>query len=75
MATGPEHYCEAERLITEANHVAHRDAQRGDGMLAAAHVHATLALAAATALNSHMAVHHDDPEIAAWREAAGVADV
>lgn len=38
MATGTEHYQEAERLLRE------------QGKLAAAQVHATLALAAATAL-------------------------
>ena len=49
--TGPEHYREAERLLG--------DASRADGIivmpnpqaLAAAQVHATLALAAATAVN------------------------
>jgi hypothetical protein len=47
--TGPENYREAERLIDEANHVGHSDPRRSDGMIAAALVHATLALAAATA--------------------------
>ncbi|MFD9630142.1 hypothetical protein [Streptomyces violascens] len=49
--TGPEHYREAERLLTEAA------AEGAEGTyfvrpesLAAAQVHATLALAAATAL-------------------------
>ena len=49
MMTGPEHYEEAERLIEVANEVGHEDPQRGHGILAAAQVHATLALAAATA--------------------------
>jgi hypothetical protein len=46
--TGPEHRTEAERLITEANRVGHRDPQRGDGILRAAQVHATLATIPAT---------------------------
>lgn len=46
--TGPEHYREAEALLTSAS----RNFLRGDdtsSALAAAQVHATLALAAATA--------------------------
>lgn len=49
---GPEHYAEAERLITEArgehgdNYV---DSEARDARLAEAQVHATLALVAATA--------------------------
>ncbi|MGS2645928.1 hypothetical protein [Streptosporangium sp. G12] len=71
---GPFHFREAERLIEEANHVGHNDPQRGDGILLAAHVHATLALAAATALTGSMAAQSyiDEPEIRAWHEAAGV---
>lgn len=58
--TGPEHYREAERLL-----------ERGTAeSITEADVHATLALAAATAL-----MHDDDstmPEdFTAWREAAG----
>lgn len=68
--TGPEHYAEAERLIEEANHVGHEDAARGDGIIAAAHVHATLALAAATALNDHDS-GTPLPEWHHWRVAAG----
>jgi hypothetical protein len=70
---GPFHFREAERLIEKANDVGHRDPQRGDGILLAAHVHATLALAAATALTGSMAAqsYTDEPEIRAWHEAAG----
>lgn len=71
---GPEHYREAERLIS--------DATDNDGdisatdefvtaTLAAAQVHATLALAAATALNDAeegMALADNR----AWKNAAGV---
>lgn len=50
--TGPEHYTEAERLITPGVY----DEDGDEGLLvpdiALAQVHATLALAAATALNS-----------------------
>jgi predicted HicB family RNase H-like nuclease len=52
MASGPEHYREAERLLEQAE-VDARDPMRKyaeDGnVIAAAQVHATLALAAATA--------------------------
>lgn len=85
MASSVDHYREAERLREEADHWLNADAgwranlssddriARRNSDLLAAQVEATLALAAATALNSHMAMHHDDPEIAAWREAAGVS--
>ncbi|MFE5215985.1 MULTISPECIES: hypothetical protein [unclassified Streptomyces] len=50
MASGPEHYEEAEQLLAAA-----ADTDMGSDLeryrLAAAQVHATLALAAATALN------------------------
>jgi hypothetical protein len=45
--TGPEHYREAERLLTLADGF---DVSDAAVTLAAAHAHATLALAAATAL-------------------------
>ncbi len=64
--TGPEHYREAEQRMRAS------DWQRQEGFLKTAmheavmaQVHATLALAAATALNSHT-------EWSAWREVAGV---
>ncbi|MFB7711642.1 hypothetical protein [Streptomyces sp. NPDC056105] len=76
--TGPEHYREAEKLLGYAEA---RDAeQRGDAedmsLLAEAQVHATLALAAGTALAnadrsaSAEYVRYDGAE---WRRAAGVA--
>ena len=46
MATGPEHYREAERLL----YLAQGEAWPAAAQLA--HVHATLALAAATALST-----------------------
>lgn len=44
--TGPEHYQAAERLL--------KDKHRDDSTVAEAQVHATLALAAATALGARM---------------------
>ena len=68
MATGPEHYREAEKLLTAANRrIIGNDAEwlhppvRRAELRAEAQVHATLALAAATASR--------DP-ITAWREPA-----
>lgn len=63
--TGPDHYRAAEEHLVVA-----RKAEIGSNgeryNLAAAQVHATLALAAATALNG------TEPDRAAWRDAAGV---
>lgn len=56
MATGPEHYRRAEELLA-------RDGPLTGEVLATAQVHATLALAAATALVGG--------EADAWREVAG----
>jgi hypothetical protein len=76
MATGPEHYREAEQL-TES--VTIRDALSGrrilmpgdhGDVLALAQVHATLALAAATALASADSMYYHDAE--AWEDAAGL---
>jgi hypothetical protein len=51
--TGHEHYVEAERLLTDAGKIVRRaddECPEADRMIAEAHVHATLALAAATAM-------------------------
>lgn len=56
MATGPEQYREAERLAERAHHFTYGDGGdpiTGAALAAEAQVHATLALAAATALNDH----------------------
>lgn len=53
MASGPEHYRAAERLADQANHFTYGDGAdptTGAALAAEAQVHATLALAAATAL-------------------------
>lgn len=65
--TGPEHYRKAERLL--------RNEYRTDRSIAEAQVHATLALAAATALSdpTRSAARAPLPEWNAWKQAAGVA--
>jgi hypothetical protein len=66
--TGPDHYREAERLLTELVSInpgggeMHRASEVA---LAAAQVHATLALAAASAVGTSAA------ESRAWADAAG----
>jgi hypothetical protein len=75
--TGPEHYREAERLLAGThfqiegepfyNHPSERD-------IAAAQVHATLALAAATATGAAATAYAADInlyDVAAWERAAG----
>jgi hypothetical protein len=64
--TGPEHYCESERLLKVAAKSPSGE-QRVD-CLAAAQVHATLALAASTAIPT--ARTHLLAEMKAWSEAA-----
>ena len=69
MASGPEHYEEAERLITMARTTRPDDLYGGYTetqaaiILAEAQVHAALALAAATVLG--------EAELREWREMAG----
>ncbi|MFJ1858796.1 hypothetical protein ACIOHA_15975 [Streptomyces anulatus] len=75
---GPQHYREAERLAERAHHFTYGDG--GDPVTGAAfateaQVHATLALAAATAMQA--AVDGSEPgmsggEFHAWYEVAGV---
>ncbi|MDX3109710.1 hypothetical protein [Nonomuraea angiospora] len=80
MATGSDHYREAELLLNRAGCDTAEDAyiespsEANTMLLTAAQVHATLALAAATALTGSGCGYLDDPEIRAWREAAGVPD-
>ncbi|MFP3990688.1 hypothetical protein U9R90_25125 [Streptomyces sp. E11-3] len=78
MATGPHHYREAEWLAERAHHFTYGDGGDpvvGAALAAEAQVHATLALAAATAMQA--AVDGSEPgmgspEFAAWYSAAGV---
>jgi hypothetical protein len=77
--TGPEHYREAERHLSAASYT---HGPGGDPVhpvaaahyLAMAQVHATLALAAATALNDNAADAGGLPleDFNEWAEAAGV---
>lgn len=72
--TGPEHYRAAERLADRANHFTYGDGNDpvvGAALAAEGQVHATLALAAATAL---MAVTEEASlaDYDAWREVASV---
>jgi hypothetical protein len=75
--TGPEHYAEAERLLTEAAglQVDYEDASALP-LLTRAQVHATLALTAATALNPAGEDFVQDkywPEYKAWAKVCSVA--
>lgn len=80
MASGADHYREAELLLHRAGCATAEDAyiespsEANTMLLAAAQAHATLALAAATALTGSGCGYLDDPEIKAWRAAAGVGD-
>ncbi|MBO0802378.1 MAG: hypothetical protein J2P25_04805 [Nocardiopsaceae bacterium] len=70
MATGPEHYREAEALIGHAEKAEDRGADDVAALnLRYAQVHATLALAAATAISrtDDMPVHDGDE----WLRKAG----
>ncbi|MFF8901718.1 hypothetical protein ACF082_30035 [Streptomyces lydicus] len=75
---GPQHYREAERLADRAHHFTYGDGGdpvTGAALAAEAQVHATLALAAATAgQTSVFAFAHDinDADVDAWMRVAGV---
>lgn len=72
--TGPEHYREAERLLVES-HAELRPYDEGpceaDRTIAEAQVHATLALAAATALVDETPRSDSHSEYRAWSTVAG----
>lgn len=76
--TGPEHYREAERLADRAHHFTYGDGGdpvTGAALATEAQVHATLALAAATAMQA--GVDGCEPgmgsaEFHEWYQAAGV---
>lgn len=61
--TGPEHYRKAERLL--------RDEYRTDRSVAEAQAHATLALAAATALIDETPRSDSFANYQAWQDVAG----
>lgn len=78
MATGPEHYREAERLLQLAHHFTYgdgADSVTGAALATEALGHATLAQTAATAMQA--AVDGSEPgmgspEYAAWYQTVGV---
>lgn len=76
MPTGPDHYREAERLVERAHHFTYGDGADpvvGAALAAEAQVHATLALAAAAALNSGQhGMNFVDST--AWQNTAGSRD-
>jgi hypothetical protein len=69
--TGPEHYLEAERLIATGVYDEDGDEELLKRDIAVAQVHATLALAAATAMTGGAPM--DDSDYMAWDKACGVA--
>jgi thioredoxin-like negative regulator of GroEL len=71
--TGPEHYTRAEQLLRQVRD-GHQEGTDVAAILAAAQVHATLAQAAATALNDNAADSGGMPleDYHAWTKAAGV---
>ncbi|MET8978509.1 hypothetical protein ABZX85_23115 [Streptomyces sp. NPDC004539] len=80
--TGPEHYHEAERLLAVAADSSETtyagENPEADRTIAEAQVHATLALAAATALSvpaRSLNVQQARSEAEAWIGAAGVPSV
>ena len=77
MATGPEHYREAERLLARTHHYTYGDGAdptTGNALAAEAIGHALLANAAATALNDNAPEEGGMPleDYKAWQDAAGV---
>ena len=73
--TGPQHYRRAEQLLREVRD-GHQEGTDVAAILAAAQVHATLASAAATAMNDFGTDEHGGgmplPDLNEWREAVGV---
>ncbi|WP_458089326.1 hypothetical protein [Streptomyces malaysiensis] len=67
---GPEHYRQAEGLLNEADHIGREGGDTGE-LIAAAQVHATLALAAATALIDETPRSDIFSNYRAWQDAAG----
>jgi hypothetical protein len=72
--TGPEHYREAERLIEKAVHLSPAVDGADPELTALAQVHATLALAAATALHT-AGVYLTLGTSESWRAAIGAESI
>jgi len=74
--TGPEHYTAAEELMTDAEQIAEQGGDIGH-LLTAAQVHATLALAAATAQGALVGSTPEglegmsERDMHAWNDVAG----
>lgn len=66
-----DHYRDAERHLDRAYECDSDQAEREALHLATAQVHATLALAGATALQSYARVDDSDDELAEWERTAG----
>lgn len=82
---GSKHYIEAERLLSDASFVdrhGHPVSRQGNllqpgehaALIARAQIHATLALAAATALPTVAHFAGDNTEVTAWGKAIGAMD-
>ncbi|MET9122979.1 hypothetical protein [Streptomyces sp. NPDC004528] len=77
MPTGPHHYREAEQLLARAHHYTYGDGAdpvTGHALATEALAHATLAAAAATALNDNSPDEGGMPlkDYRAWQDVAGV---
>ncbi|WP_406467089.1 hypothetical protein [Streptomyces sp. NBC_01594] len=70
--TGPEHYRAAEKLLDHAFGIEDRGSAEDVSLLAEAQVHATLALAAATAMHGHPDGQMHSSDYNAWDDAVGV---
>ena len=69
---GPEHYREAERALEIADSdLRNNDAEGSSNYIARAQVHATLAVAAATALTAGDSYHAVQADMTEWRTVAG----
>ena len=74
--TGPEHYREAEQMLTDGPgcQCEHSCCVHHQTLIAEAQVHATLALAAATALAQSIAGLTPLAEFREWADVAGAAE-
>jgi len=71
MSPGPHHYREAEKLLRTAGGLGGKDGRYARELLAAAHVHALLAVAAATATQLTSQYVELDDDAYAWNEVSG----